>query len=118
MSEEEFEEQNLDEFLKNAAEILIKNEEESKNSMIESLYEHLKTVFKDKNESENFFTLLNNIIFLTNDSESKKSFNKQPFILYPIIYSYNKKESLNYIKYFWLLYNRAYQKKTNHIFLF
>jgi hypothetical protein len=100
MSEEEFEEQNLDEFLKNAAEILIKNEEESKNSMIESLYEHLKTVFKDKNESENFFTLLNNIIFLTNDSESKKSFNKQPFILYPIIYSYNKKESLNYIKYF------------------
>ena len=100
MSEEEFEEQNLDEFLKNAAEILIKNEEESKNSMIESLYEHLKTVLKDKNESENFFTLLNNIIFLTNDSESKKSFNKQPFILYPIIYSYNKKECLNYIKYF------------------
>ena len=100
MSEEEFEEQNLDEFLKNAAEILIKNEEESKNSMIESLYEHLKTVLKDKNESENFFTLLNNIIFVTNDSESKKTFNKQPFILYPIIYSYNKKESLNYIKYF------------------
>ena len=100
MSEEEFEEQNLDEFLKNAAGILIKNEEESKNSIIESLYEHLKTVFKDKNESENFFTLLNNIIFLTNDSDSKKSFNSQPFILYPIIYSYNKKESLKYINYF------------------
>ena len=100
MSEEEFEEQNLDEFLKNAAEILIKNEEESKNTMIESLYEHLKTVLKDKTESENFFTLLNNIIFVANDSESKKTFNKQPFILYPIIYSYNKKESLDYIKYF------------------
>ena len=100
MSEEEIEEQNLDDFLKNASEILCKNDDESKETILESLKEHILIVFKDKAEADNFFTILNGIIFPSNDSDSQNSYNKQPFILYPIIYSFDQKLSFDYIDYF------------------
>ena len=98
--EEEFEEQNLDYFLENASEILNKSNDESKETILESLKDFLFTTFQDKDESDNFFKTLNSVIFPSIDNDTKKSFNEKPFKLYPIIFSFNKKLSVNYINYF------------------
>ena len=98
--ENEFEEQNLDYFLKNASEVLNKNNDESRETVIESLKDFIFTTFQDKDETDNFFKTLNSVIFPLTDIKTKKSFNEKPFKLFPIIFSFNQKQSVNYINYF------------------
>ena len=104
MSEEEYEEQNLDEFFKNASSILCEDSNPEKENVIEALKDHLSPIFHDKNEMQNIFILLNSVIFPPDlnqeNSKHQKIYNKQPFKLYPLIFSFNPKSSYYYIDYF------------------
>ena len=98
MSEDSFEEENLDEFMIKASKILIEKEKPNpdKNSIMESLKQHLLSIYENKEEMDNFFKTINSVIF----SEDLKIIHKECFILYPIIFSFNPKLSLNYFSYF------------------
>ena len=98
MSEDSFEEENLDEFMIKASKILIEKEKPNpdKNSIMESLKQHLLSIYENKEEMDNFFKTINSVIF----SEDLKIIHKECFILYPIIFSFNPKLSLNYFNYF------------------
>ena len=98
--DEEFEEQNLDYFLENASEVLNKSNDESRETILESLKDFIFTTFQKKEESNNFFKTLNSVIFPSINNDTKKSFNEKAFKLYPIIFSFNQKLSINYINYF------------------
>jgi hypothetical protein len=108
MSEEgEYEEQNLDEFLKNVSNILVKKEDDRKDKIIQTINNHLLTIINDQTLMENFFSTISSIIFLSESSSQssnsirkKKNFNKDPFILYPIVYSFNPSITVNYIDFF------------------
>ena len=108
MSEEgEYEEQNLDEFLKNVSNILVKKEDDRKDKIIQTINNHLLTIINDQTLMENFFSTVSSIIFLpesnsqsSNSIRKKRNFNKEPFILYPIVYSFNPNITVNYIDYF------------------
>ena len=96
MSEEEYSEENLDEFMLKASKILGEKNSEEKNIILESLKQHIASIFNDKEELDNLFKTLNSVIF----SEDLKLKHKQAFILYPLIYSFNPKLFLNYLNYF------------------
>ena len=98
MSEDSFEEENLDEFMIKASKILIEKEKPNsdKNSIMESLKQHLLSIYENKEEMDNFFKTINSVIF----SEDLKIIHKECFILYPIIFSFNPKICLNYFNYF------------------
>ena len=98
MSENSFEEENLDEFMIKASDILIEKEKPNpeKNSIIESLKQHLLSIYENKEEMDNFFKTINSVIF----SGDLKLIHKECFILYPIIFSFNPKLSINYFNYF------------------
>ena len=96
MSEDSFEEENLDEFMFKASNILSEKSNPEKNSILESLKQHLSSIFEIKEEMDNFFKTLNSVIF----SEDLKLRHKETFILYPIIYSFNPKLLINYYNYF------------------
>ena len=127
MSEEgEYEEQNLDEFLKNVSNILIKKEDDRKDKIIQTINNHLLTIINDQTLMENFFSTVSSIIFLpesnsqsSNSIRKKKNFNKEPFILYPIIYSFNPNITVNYIDYFLtsLKHSISEENKTDFSFL-
>ena len=65
MSENSFEEENLDEFMIKASDILIEKEKPNpeKNSIIESLKQHLLSIYENKEEMDNFFKTINSVIF-------------------------------------------------------
>ena len=98
MSESEYSEENLDDFLKKASSVLSKENHPDKDTIIESLKQHLASIFNDQNEMENLFKTLNGII--SNSKGKKKITNKKPFKLYPLIFSFNPKLSSFYIDYF------------------
>ena len=97
MSESEYSEENLDDFIKKASSVLSKENHPDRDTIIESLKQHLASIFNDQNEMENLFKTLNSII--TNNKGQKIS-NKKPFILYPLIVSFNPKLSAFYIDYY------------------
>ena len=106
MSDNEYEEENLDDFMINASSILCESSSNSEKDMIiDTLRQHLSQIFHEQREMENFFKTLDGIIFIPNsDSDDsikpQKISNKQPFKLYPIIFSFNPKTSYYYLDYF------------------
>ena len=96
MSEESYEEENLDVFMLKAAEIFSQPSSKEKADLLESLKQHLSSIFDNKGEMENFFKTLSSVIF----SQDLKLINKQVFILYPVIYSFNPKLLTNYFYFF------------------
>lgn len=96
MSEDSYEEENLDDFMLKAADILSQKSNKEKKDIIESLKQHLSSIYENKAEMDNFFKTLNSVIF----SEDLKLKNKQAFILYPIIFSLNPKSSVNFFYFF------------------
>ena len=96
MSEESYDEENLDEFMLNAAVILSQKSNTEKNTILDSLKQHLSSIYENKDEMDNFFKTLNSVIF----SEDLKIKHKQVYILYPIIYSFNPKLLINYFDFF------------------
>ena len=106
MSDNEYEEENLDDFMINASSVLCGDSTQAeKEAIIDTLKQHLSQIFHDENEMQNIFKILNDVIFTNDDinnddSKPQKITNKQPFKLYPIIYSFNPKTSYFYIDYF------------------
>ena len=106
MSDNEYEEENLDDFMINASSVLCGDATNSeKEAIIDTLKDHLSQIFHDQKEMQNIFTILNDVIFSNDDiidenSKAQKISNKEPFKLYPIIYSFNPKTSFYYFDYF------------------
>ena len=103
MKDYEYEEENLDEFMINAASILSENNHPEKPAIIESLKLHLSSIFDIQEEMDNFFNTLKGVIFTSKSNtqkEPQKIDNKIPFILYPIIFSFSPKTSFNFIDYY------------------
>ena len=96
MSEGSYVEENLDDFMLNAAVVLSQESNKEKKDILESLKQHLSSIFENKDELDNFFKTINSVIF----SEDLKLKNKQVFILYPITYSFNPKLLYNYFNFF------------------
>ena len=100
----EYEEENLDDFMINAANILSEDNNSERSSIIESLKQHLSSIFHIQNEMENFFRTLNGVIFTSKDRSSKKNSqkidNRAPFILYPLIFSFNPRTTSYFIDYY------------------
>ena len=120
MSDDEYEDQNLDDFLINAAKILShKNHKDAKN-VKEALTQHLNSNFKDEDEMANFFNTLNSVIFPNQDSEngSSKTFSKDAFGLYSIVFATNPKLSVKYIDYFLFSLQECISEENRNSFSF
>ena len=63
MSEDSYEEENLDDFMLKAADILSQKSNKEKKDIIESLKQHLSSIYENKPEMDNFFKTLNSVIF-------------------------------------------------------
>ena len=100
MTEQDYSEENLDEFMLKASKILCEENHPDTSLIIDSLKEHLSSIFQDKLELENFFKTLNSIIFSKEESAEKDIINSQPFKLYPLVFSFNPKINYYYIDYF------------------
>ena len=100
MTELEYSEENLDEFMLKASKILAEENHPDTSLIIDSLKEHLISIFKEKPEMENFFKTLNSVIFSQEDSSEEKIINSLPFKLYSLVFSFNPKTSYYYMDYF------------------
>ena len=102
MSDSDYEEEDLDSFMIKASSILSKEKHPDKDTMLESLKQHVASIFHDNAEMENFFKTLNSVIFSSpsKKSASQKRVNKKSFKLYPIIFSFNPKTCYFYVDYF------------------
>ena len=102
MKNVEYEEENLDDFMINASKILSEPNNPQKSTIIESLKQHLSSIFHIQNEMENFFKTLNGVIFTSKSSKnnSQKIDNIQPFILYPLIFSFNPRTTSYFLDYY------------------
>lgn len=121
-SDSEYSEENLDDFIINASKVLSEDNHPDKETIIESLKQHLSSIFHDKSEMENLFKTLNAVIF-SNSSKSKKSSaqkisNKQPFKLYPLIFSFNPKSSYFYVDYFFTSLQKCASEENRPEFLY
>ena len=114
MSEDSYEEENLDDFMINAADILSQKSNKEKKDNIESLKQHLSSIYENKPEMDNFFKTLNSVIF----SEDLKLKNKQAFILYPIVFSLNPKSSVNFFYFFLDSLQVSITEENKNIFTF
>ena len=114
MSEDSYEEENLDDFMINAADILSQKSNKEKKDIIESLKQHLSSIYENKPETDNFFKTLNSVIF----SEDLKLKNKQAFILYPIVFSLNPKSSVNFFYFFLDSLQVSITEENKNIFTF
>ena len=65
MTEQDYSEENLDEFMLRASKVISQENHEEKSLIINSLKEHLFSIFQDKREIANFYKTLNSIIFFT-----------------------------------------------------
>jgi hypothetical protein len=99
-SESDYEEEDLDDFMIKASKILSKEKHPEKETMLKSLKLHLSSIFNDNSEMSNFFKTLNSVIFTSSKKTDQEIItNKQPFKLYPIIFSFNPKATLLYVDY-------------------
>ena len=106
MSDYEYEEANLDDFMIRAASILTEENSPDYETVVDSLNQHLAGIIKSQSDMDSFFQTLNGVIFNKQTDEPipnrrpAKIKNKNVFRLYPLIYSFNPKNTANYIDYF------------------
>ena len=115
MADCEYEEENLDDFMINASLIISQESNPEKETMIESLKQHLSSIFDDKSEMQSFFKTLNNVIFNKN---ANKIVHKQPFKLYPLIFSFNPNSSFYYIDFFLFSINQSINEENQADFAY
>ena len=116
MTEQDYSEENLDEFMLRASKVLSEENHPDTSLIIDSLKEHLLSIFKEKPEMENFFKTLNSVIFSPNDSSQEKIINSQPFKLYSLVFSFNPKTSYYYMDYFLTSLQKACSNEANNSF--
>ena len=100
MTESDYSEENLDEFMLRASKVLSHENHPDTSLIVDSLKEHLNSIFQDKPEMENFFKTLNYVIFSKEESIPETILNPQAFRLYPLVFSFNPKSSYYYMDYF------------------
>ena len=116
MSEYEYEEENLDDFLIKASKILISDDNnEEKEIIIESLKQHFSSIFNSQMEIQNFYKTLNMVIF---HEDSNKIKNKQCFTIYPIVFAFNPNSCFNYIDFYLLAINECIKEENRPDFAF
>ena len=115
MEEYEYEEENLDDFMINASSIISEENNPEKETMIESLKQHLMSIFNNQSEMQNFFNTLNSVIFNHN---SNKIIHKQVFKLYPIVFSFNPNASFYYSDYFLSSINQSANEENREFFAY
>ena len=116
MNDYEYEEQNLDDFLIKASQILISDgNNEEKDIIIESLKQHLSSIFNNQSELQNFYKTLNMVIFKDN---SNKIINKQCFKIFPIVFSFNPNSCFYYIDFFLFSINQSIKEENRKDFAF
>ena len=113
MTESEYSEENLDEFMLRASKVLCEENHPDTSLIINSLKEHLSSIFPEKFEMENFFKTLNYVIFSQEESTSTNIINIQPFKLYPLVFSFNPKTSYYYVDYFLTSLQVSCQSENN-----
>ena len=109
MADYEYEEENLDEFMINASSILSEEDNPDRETIIESLKQHLSSISNEQSEMQNFYKTLNQVII---DKKTKKIIHKQAFKLYPIIFSLNPNSSFYYIDYFLFIINECISEEN------
>ena len=116
MSEYEYEEQNLDDFLIESSKKLISEvNNDEKGTIIESLKQHLSSIFNNQYELQNFYKILNNVIFKKN---SNKIINRQCFKIYPLVFSFNPNSCYKYIDFYLLSLNRCITEENKADFTY
>ena len=115
MEEYEYEEENLDDFMVNASTIISEENNSEKETMIESLKQHLISIFDNQTEMQNFLKTLNLVIFNENSS---KILHLQVFKLYPIIFSFNPNSSFYYIDFFLFSVNQSISEENRDNFAY
>ena len=107
MSDYEYEEANLDDFMLRAASILSEENSPDYETIVDSLNQHLSGIIKNQNDMDSFFDTINGVIFgVQNDEPPQiklpptKIKNKNVFKIYPIVYSFNPKSTSVYIDHF------------------
>ena len=113
MADYEYEEENLDEFMINASSILSEEDNPDRETIIESLKQHLSSISNEQSEMQNFYKTLNQVII---DKKTKKIIHKQAFKLYPIIFSLNPNSSFYYIDYFLFIINECISEENREDF--
>ena len=116
MSEYEYEEENLDDFLIKASKILLsENNNEEKEIIIESLKQHFSSIFNNQLEVQNFYKTLNMVIF---SEESNGIKNKYCFKIYPIVFAFNPNFSFYYIDFYLFSLNECVKEENKSDFSF
>ena len=116
MMEYEYEEENLDDFMIKSSEILAsESNNEEKEIIIESLKQHLSSIFNNQMEMQNFYKTLNLAIFSNN---SNQIIHKNCFKLFPIIFSFNPNSCFYYIDYFFISINQSIKEENSKEFSF
>ena len=116
MIEYEYEEENLDDFMIKSSEILAsESNNEEKEIIIESLKQHLSSIFNNQMEMQNFYKTLNLAIFSNN---SNQIIHKNCFKLFPIIFSFNPNSCFYYIDYFFISINQSIKEENSKEFSF
>ena len=107
MSDYEYEEANLDDFMLRAASVLSEENSPDYETIVDSLNQHLSGIIKSQNDMDSFFDTLNGVIFGNQGDEPPavklpptKLKHKNVFKLYPIIYGFNPKSTSVYIDHF------------------
>ena len=113
MDEYKYEEENLDDFMINASIIISDENNPEKEIMIESLKQHLISIFDNKLEMQSFFKILRDVIF---NQDSKKIIHKEAFGLYPLIFSFNPNSSFYYIDLFLFSINQSINEQNHEYF--
>ena len=116
MSEYEYEEQNLDDFLIKSSKILIsEGNEDEKGIIIESLKQHLSSIFNNQFELQNFYKTLNMVIFNKN---LNKIINRQCFKIYPLVFSFNPNSCFKYIDFYLLSLHESIKEENKADFTY
>ena len=116
MSEYEYEEQNLDDFLIKSSKILIsEGNDDEKGTIIESLKQHLSSIFNNQFELQNFYKTLNMVIFNKN---LNKIINRQCFKIYPLIFSFNPNSCFKYIDFYLLSLHESIKEENKADFTY
>ena len=115
MAEYEYEEENLDDFMIKASSILSEEDNPERETVIESLKQHLLSISNKQFEMQNFFKTLNLVIF---NQKNKKIIHKQAFKLYPIIFSFNPNSSFYYIDFFLFCINGCISEENKSDFAY
>ena len=115
MNDYEYEEENLDDFMINTASILSEKNNPEKEIMLESLKQHLSSIINKQTEIQNFYKILNMVIFNPNSNKIK---NKQCFKIYPVVFSFNPNASFYHIDYFLSSLNQAIDEENHSDFAY